>query len=417
MIISDKLITNAYRCVGVLLFFLFSCISFANESNELSKIQSKIKEHEYEISQKQKSLNELQKQLEKDQKEFDLLNEKLKNSEKHQKEITLHLRQLQKKQEELFQIKDKHFTILNTMIVNAYKLGSYDYIKIILNNKDPNVIGRMFEYYSYFLNARLKKIDEIDKLTLEITDNKNKIESNNKQLQALIKEHKTNVQKNKINLQKKEITANEINKKIKQEKQTLAKLKETEKDLFNKIKANQEIIEKQKKEAQKRRVAEAREVAKKNGFSEKEAEKKVIQEIEKNTLLGLDKVKGKLIWPTNGKVLKKFGDSRAGELKWKGLLIKSKNEQVRAIYDGDIILATFLEGYGNIIVIDHGNGYISLYGNNRDIIKKLGDHVKTGELISYIDPNYIQLDGALYFEIRYAGEPLNPTKWLKKDKL
>ena len=89
-------------------------------------------------------------------------------------------------------------------------------------------------------------------------------------------------------------------------------------------------------------------------------------------------------------------------------------QQVKAIAKGDIVLATELSGYGFIIAIDHGDGYISLYGNNRDNLKKVGDRVNAGELIAYTDSDSYQLEGALYFEIRHKGVSINPSKWLKK---
>ena len=145
-------------------------------------------------------------------------------------------------------------------------------------------------------------------------------------------------------------------------------------------------------------------------------EKEFKEKLEKEKLSGFEKLKGNLVWPANGKILKKYGDSRAGELKWMGLLIRSKNQQVKAIAKGDIVLATELSGYGFIIAIDHGDGYISLYGNNRDNLKKVGDRVYAGELIAYTDSDSYQLDGALYFEIRHKGKSVNPSKWLRKRK-
>ena len=95
--------------------------------------------------------------------------------------------------------------------------------------------------------------------------------------------------------------------------------------------------------------------AKEEGKSQTDAEKEFKEKLEKEKLSGFEKLKGNLVWPANGKILKKYGDSRAGELKWMGLLIRSKNQQVKAIAKGDIVLATELSGYGFIIAIDHGD--------------------------------------------------------------
>ena len=257
---------------------------------------------------------------------------------------------------------------------------------------------------------------EIDTISNLIRQNHEELVKNNQKLQQIVKEHNNNADQYKIKQKKTTETLIAINKSIQNEEQTLKNLKKAEQNLLNSIAENQRLLEEKRKKQAEEELKQVKIHAKEEGKSQTDAEKEFKEKLEKEKLSGFEKLKGNLVWPANGKILKKYGDSRAGELKWMGLLIRSKNQQVKAIAKGDIVLATELSGYGFIIAIDHGDGYISLYGNNRDNLKKVGDRVYAGELIAYTDSDSYQLDGALYFEIRHKGKSVNPSKWLRKRK-
>ena len=403
--------------VGLLIGAMLSLSPKVYANNEkLEQIQKEIENHKKLIEKKQNDFNELKKQLEKDQEEFHQISEQLKRSKQKLSDTKDQIKKLEKEQLDLLEKKDNQLQILKIQLSEAYKLGKNDYIKLILNQQNPNQIGRILEYYHYISVARIEIIKEIDTISNLIRQNHEELVKNNQKLQQIVKEHNNNADQYKIKQKKTTETLIAINKSIQNEEQTLKNLKKAEQNLLNSIAENQRLLEEKRKKQAEEELKRVKIHAKEEGKSQTDAEKEFKEKLEKEKLSGFEKLKGNLVWPANGKILKKYGDSRAGELKWMGLLIRSKNQQVKAIAKGDIVLATELSGYGFIIAIDHGDGYISLYGNNRDNLKKVGDRVYAGELIAYTDSDSYQLDGALYFEIRHKGKSVNPSKWLRKRK-
>lgn len=403
--------------VGLLIGAMLSLSPKVYANNEkLEQIQKEIENHKKLIEKKQNDFNELKKQLEKDQEEFHQISEQLKRSKQKLSDTKDQIKKLEKEQLDLLEKKDNQLQILKIQLSEAYKLGKNDYIKLILNQQNPNQIGRILEYYHYISAARIEIIKEIDTISNLIRQNHEELVKNNQKLQQIVKEHNNNADQYKIKQKKTTETLIAINKSIQNEEQTLKNLKKAEQNLLNSIAENQRLLEEKRKKQAEEELKQVKIHAKEEGKSQTEAEKEFKEKQEREKLSGFEKLKGNLVWPANGKILKKYGDSRAGELKWMGLLIRSKNQQVKAIAKGDIVLATELSGYGFIIAIDHGDGYISLYGNNRDNLKKVGDRVYAGELIAYTDSDSYQLDGALYFEIRHKGKSVNPSKWLRKRK-
>ncbi|MCW8851123.1 MAG: peptidoglycan DD-metalloendopeptidase family protein, partial [Gammaproteobacteria bacterium] len=123
--------------------------------------------------------------------------------------------------------------------------------------------------------------------------------------------------------------------------------------------------------------------------------------------------KGKLPWPVNGRFLNNFGQSKNyGDLKWNGVLIKAElGTPVRVVSHGRVAFSDWLQGFGFITIVDHGDGYMSLYGHNESLFKQTGDWVQAGEVIATAGDSGGQPTSAVYFEIRSRGKPINPSKW------
>ena len=128
-------------------------------------------------------------------------------------------------------------------------------------------------------------------------------------------------------------------------------------------------------------------------------------------------LRGKLPWPVQqGQVLARFGQPRAGgSLRWQGMLIgTARGARVRAPYGGQVVYADWLPGMGLMIVLDHGGGYMSLYGHNQELFRKVGDAVASGDVIGAVGDTGGHDQPALYFEVRRGREPVNPEIWLQR---
>ena len=125
-------------------------------------------------------------------------------------------------------------------------------------------------------------------------------------------------------------------------------------------------------------------------------------------------IKGKLKLPVRGELRGRFGSPREeGGVTWKGLFIKSDHgREVHVVADGQVVYADWLRGYGNLLVIDHGGGYMSLYGNNESLLKQVGDSVQSGETVASVGSTGGALESGVYFELRHEGKPFDPMKWV-----
>jgi murein hydrolase activator len=125
-------------------------------------------------------------------------------------------------------------------------------------------------------------------------------------------------------------------------------------------------------------------------------------------------LKGKRYLPVRGELANRFGSPRAdGGVIWKGLFIAARaGEEVRAIADGRVVFADWLRGFGNLLIVDHGDAYMSLYGNNEALYKRVGDTINAGEPVAAVGASGGNADSGLYFELRYQGRPLDPLDWV-----
>jgi septal ring factor EnvC (AmiA/AmiB activator) len=128
------------------------------------------------------------------------------------------------------------------------------------------------------------------------------------------------------------------------------------------------------------------------------------------------RLKGKLAWPVQGRLAGDYGQPRGtGPVKWNGVLLEtSAGTQVQAVYHGRVAFADWLQGLGLLVIVDHGGGYMSLYGHNEALLKESGDWVEPGEPIAQVGDTGGQTRAGLYFEIRYNGEPVNPHPWIAR---
>ncbi|MDR0634499.1 MAG: peptidoglycan DD-metalloendopeptidase family protein [Azoarcus sp.] len=126
-------------------------------------------------------------------------------------------------------------------------------------------------------------------------------------------------------------------------------------------------------------------------------------------------LRGRLNFPVTGELIGRFGSPRAGQgTTWRGVFIRAANgAEVRAVSDGEVVFSDWLRGYGNLLIVDHGGGYLSIYGNNDALYKEVGDTVRGGEGVASVGASGVEGDSGLYFEIRHRGQAVDPMQWVK----
>ena len=266
-------------------------------------------------------------------------------------------------------------------IRDAYSLGREPYLKFILNQTDANRISRLLIYYRYMSQNRLSIIHELQQTLSQLQSNQIQIQSQTKILTKL--QHQQHHESSRLEniKQNRQSAITNLNKEIHTKNQRLAEL------LANKHLLEQTISRLERSE----RVR----AAMKHDFA---------------------KLKGNLAWPTKGKILPYFGTKiYQSRLKWDGILIKAPaNQPVYAVADGKVVFAKWLPGYGLLLIISHGHGYMTLYGRNHNLYKKPGDVVQKGDLIATVGQSGGYEKSALYFAIRHNAKPLNPLIWCHK---
>lgn len=401
--------------VGVLLFAAFSQAAENTSNNAaLSTVREQIQQKQQEIQDQKKDLASLQTQLKEDEAAIDAANRQLQQSQQKLSSVRDKLRRLEAERQKLEAESRQQNHLLTEQFDEAYRMGQHDYLKLLLNQQDPATLDRILAYYGYINDARLKILKQLDTNRTRLLKNKSAISESSQELKELINTQ----QKDQKNLQqtqtKREQTAQKINSSLQSDQAQLTKLQEAEKAMLKKIEEERKRLEAERERKRKEALAKARAAAKKAGQSQAAAEKRERARLALTELKGLGKA-GKLRWPVQGPLLRKFGEERAGEVRWKGILIEAASgTPVRAAAEGDVVFADWLAGFGNVIVIDHGKGYLTLYGNNAQILKQTGQSVKAGDSIATVGNSGNTGATGVYFEIRRAGAPVNPVSLLSK---
>ncbi|MBL8489537.1 MAG: peptidoglycan DD-metalloendopeptidase family protein, partial [Rhodocyclaceae bacterium] len=129
---------------------------------------------------------------------------------------------------------------------------------------------------------------------------------------------------------------------------------------------------------------------------------------------GLAALKGRLRPPARGELVGRFGTPRPeGGTAWKGVFIRApEGAEVQAVAAGRVVFADWMRGFGNLLVVDHDEGFLSVYGNNRALLRKAGEMVRAGEVLAAVGSSGGNLETGLYFELRYQGQPIDPSRWV-----
>ena len=347
-------------------------------TNKLNDVQQAIAQQEFNISTANKSRVSLENQLKNDDLAIAKAAKSISKTDQQLKITNKKIASLSKEKKQLGADKIRQERLLAQQLRSAYTTGQHDYLKLVLNQDESEKIQRTISYYQYLNNAR---INEINKFQVTITQLMQVATQHQEQV-AQLETLKVNQQQQRKNLSdnknKRSRTLVALSTKLLSSKQQLAKLKTEEASLTAALQKITALIR---------------------------------AEVD---LMGLSKLKRQLSWPVKGRILRKFGSRKQGYLKWKGVLLGAPiGRQVQTIHNGTILFSDWLKGYGLLTVIDHGNGYMSLYAHNQTLLKSVGDRVETGEPIALVGQSGGQDQAGLYFEIRHQGKAVNPKLWCK----
>ena len=374
-----------------LLFFLCLIASvpvFATEKPQVQQYQNKLDHVQQSINKVTKNLHGSRDQRSNTMTELKKLELKISENSRNINRLSNELKTLQKRiqstdkaLQKLNQALARQRKVLADQVRSAYVQGQQEQIKMLLNQQNPAEIGRIQVYFEYLNRAREQQITDFIKTI--------------KHKQVLESELSHARHQRKLDLAEEASQKKELEAQRKQRNKLLARLdveiRNQEKNLAD-LKASRNKIENLLMSLGQ-----------------------LLADIpaNPNEKQDFNKLKGHLPWPVKGRILARYGTPKEeGHLKWRGVLIATKyGTPVKAISHGRVAFSDWLQGFGFITIIDHGDGYMSLYGHNETLLKQAGDWVNAGDVIATSGDSGGQPRPALYFEIRSHGKPVNPGNW------
>ncbi|MGM3173663.1 murein hydrolase activator EnvC [Dickeya lacustris] len=302
--------------------------------------------------------------------------------------------------------------LLSLQLDAAFRQGQHSGLQLVLGGEDAQRRDRILAYFNYLNRAREKSIHELQQTRSQLAAQKQQIEQKQSQQKKLLTEQQQQQKTLEKAQNERQNTLNSLEQALAKDQQQLTELRQNESRLRDQIaRAEREAKARAEREAREAaRLREKEEQAKQQGTRYKPTEQE--QSLIARTG-GLGQPAGQYVWPVRGRTLHRFGEPLQGELHWKGLVIATREgTEVRAIADGTVLMADWLQGYGQVVVVDHGKGDMSLYGYNQSALVAVGAQVKAGQPIALAGSSGGQNQPALYFEIRRQGRAINPSSWL-----
>ncbi|QYJ75481.1 murein hydrolase activator EnvC [Shewanella sp. FJAT-52076] len=351
----------------------------ARRQAELKSLQSQIEKQQSALKDTSKQREKLQGLLKEDEQAIAKVAKAMALTQASLNEVDGKLEGLKSRSKALNAQKATQQETLSKQLASAYLAGNHDYTKMLLSQQNPATIERMLAYYQYLNNARIKAINELKQTMDELRQNHAQQLDEQEKLSQLAIEQQAQVKKLES-----------------EQAQRQATLKELQKTLSSR---GAELEQLQIEEASLKRVLE-----------------QAVKAVKASPkLIGLGDQRGKLNWPTKGRLSEAFGNPRSGQIKWKGVLLSApEGQSITAISDGKVIYADWLKGFGMVLVLDHGQGYMSLYGHAQALLKSPGDTVNSGETIALVGRSGGQTQPGLYFEIRHKGQAVDPANYCRR---
>ncbi len=357
---------------------------------ELAKVR------EQELEEVRERISELKRSMDRSAAARDRLTGRLQSAEVEISEKRIRLKELERERDYSIsqkakldgQIEQREAELeresreLESQVRAAYMSGSQERIKLLLNQRDPATLGRLITYYRYLNDYRAGNIETVSGYIRELAELRSKVAAEETRLVNLAKQRYDELTKLNTAQEKRQQLLVSFRDRMADEGREIEQLAAQEKDLSRLI-------------AELSSILSDYPISSESPFSEH---------------------KGRLTWPVAGSLVHDFGQPRVtDQLRWNGVVLAApRGREVRSVYHGRIVFSDWLAGLGLLVIVEHGEGYMTLYGYNETTLKNTGDWVAPGDVIATVGDSGGQARTALYFEIRRGTKPLNPRKWVTR---
>ena len=310
------------------------------------------------------------------------LNREIESLERDAAEAERELARLRERQQRMAAEQATQLDWLARTVRTAYMSGREPMLKLLLSQQEPDQVARLLRYHEYFQRARHERLETLRDelrallaLTMEVADAR-------EALQARRETVSTRRQEAEKARAERETALARLTERLGEQEQQLNRLREDEARLDKLL------------QDMNRALSDIPPDIGGKPFGE---------------------LAGQLPWPVEGRVRVAFGARRDGGMRWNGMLLDADpGTPVRAIHPGRVVYADWLRGYGLITIIDHGRGYLSLYGHNQSLLRDVGDWVAQGDVLARAGDSGGMNTQGVYFEIRHRGQPVDPTRWCNR---
>lgn len=378
----------------IALLLLCSTPAYADRKEELQQLREKISSLQQQMQetaasesaaeealrQSERNISNSKRQLRQLQQKKQQADEKLSTLKQREQQLSHHLREQQQR--------------LSSILRQQYQGGDNEYLRLLLSHRDLNQTSRNIQYFKYIAQSRKKLLDNISNDLIELNRASTATQEQSDKLAQLSQQQQQEVGKLKEQQQIHRRTKARIAAQLKKQRNEISRLKQNENRLEKLIQNISKIL---KQPSTSGPSTPGNTTLPDGRFDD----------------LPFSKLKGKLALPVKGQLRNRFGDKRAdSRLPWKGLFLQAAKETpVKAIAAGQVVFSDWIRGYGNLLVIDHGQSYMSVYGYNNALYKQVGDQVKGGETIASVGNSGGNDTHGLYFELRHKSRPFDPMKW------
>ena len=406
------------------LIFL-TCLLSPAFADEKADAQKQLEAARADVAELKKLLDKLQQEksgvqqsLQKTETDMGQLEKQIKGLQNELQQSQEEIQQLDQEKKKLQSSRLEQQRLIGIQARAAYQSGRQEYVKLLLNQQQPEKFSRTLTYYDYLSEARMQQLATFNETLRQLANVEQDIA--NQQTQLLEQKNALDSRRDQLAEARKErqLVLATLSKEFSDRDQKLKARQRDQAQLTNVLKTIEATLARQAREAEQARqraLAEAREQQQRSNAPTPASRG---PRVSSGASYGgpFDKARGKLPWPVDGRLVARYGTPRGGDArtKWDGVLIgAAAGSQVHAVHGGRVVFADWLRGAGLLVILDHGNGYLSLYGHNQSLLKDAGDVVKAGEPIATVGTSGGQDTPALYFAIRQQGRPSDPAQWCR----
>lgn len=387
--------TGFTRCLLLLYGLSLAGGAHASRQQDLDNLRERISSMQHSMEKASESKAEAADALRESERAISHSNRKLAELAARQAAANQRLAHLQAQHKKISDSMSGQQALLGRLLNQQYLGGQQEYAKLLLNNQDPSQAARDLQYYRYITRDRAEWLNGLRANLDRLNDVGKSARAQLAEIDALRSEQQSQTLALEKEKRARQHMLDKLAQQIGSQRREISRLQRDENRLA-------ELVE-------KIGVILARPESASSSRPEATAEHRI-------AATAFHKLKGRLPFPVRGDVTNRFGARRPDNSSaWKGIFMRAASGQsVKAVAAGRVVFADWLRGFGNLLIVDHGQGYMSLYGNNETLYKQVGDELSGGESIATVGSSGGNEDSGLYFELRLASKPLDPLQWLAR---